>query len=381
MDQPLKIMIVAGEASGDKLAGALVGELNAVVGPRPVEWFGAAGITMREAGVEPVVNSDEMSVVGVAEIIRAGPMFYRIFRKLKALANERKPDVVVLVDLPDFNLKLAKTLKKAGHKVVYYVSPQLWAWRSYRRRTIAKYVDLLLTILPFENEWYAEHRISNVEFVGNPHATEVKADRSRSEFLADLGLDPDAATVVLMPGSRTKEVERIFPVMADAAASLVERVQGVQFIVALANAHHRAYVDRTNNSVFKVVVGDTYNALAAADAAAIKCGTGTLEAGIIGTPMVNVYKTSALNYLLIRPLVHSKYYSLVDLVADERIAEELIQKELTPERLADELIKLLDPETNAALRERLKIVNMRLGPGGASRRAAEAIVRTISDLS
>src|ERR1043165_3244774 len=111
MDQPLKIMIVAGEASGDKLAGALVGELNAVVGPRPVEWFGAAGITMREAGVEPVVNSDEMSVVGVAEIIRAGPMFYRIFRKLKALANERKPDVVVLVDLPDFNLKLAKTLK------------------------------------------------------------------------------------------------------------------------------------------------------------------------------------------------------------------------------------------------------------------------------
>src|ERR1041385_8021863 len=162
-DNNLRIMIVAGEASGDLHAAKLVRALREAVGDREIEFFGAAGPRMREEGVEPVVRSDELSVVGLPEIARALPMFIKAIRKLKNTALDRKPDIAVLVDFPDFNLKLAKSLKRQGIKVVYYISPQLWAWRSYRVRTIKKFVDLVITILPFEKEWYATRGVDHVE--------------------------------------------------------------------------------------------------------------------------------------------------------------------------------------------------------------------------
>src|SRR5688572_25403223 len=206
-----KIMIVSGEASGDLHAAKLVSALREVAPDLSFEFFGAAGTRMREAGVEPVVTADDLSIVGLLEIGRALPMFLKAFSRLKNSALDRRPDVVILVDFPDFNLKLAKSLSKRGFKIVYYISPQLWAWRRYRTRSVQKYVDLLISILPFEKSWYVERGIDHVEYVGSPLAREVQSTTSKAEFCREQGLDPDKPIVALLPGSRHKEIIRILP--------------------------------------------------------------------------------------------------------------------------------------------------------------------------
>ena len=200
-------MIVAGEASGDAHAARLVLAFRELEPETDFEFFGAAGPRMREASVEAIVRADELSVVGVAEIGRALPMFLRASKELKWAAARESPDVVVLVDFPDFNLKLAKALKKQGLTVVYYISPQLWAWRKYRVTTIRKYVDLLISILPFEKEWYAKRGLDHVEYVGHPLANEVVAKRTKAEFCRDMGLDESKPRIALLPRSRRKESE------------------------------------------------------------------------------------------------------------------------------------------------------------------------------
>ena len=192
-------MIVAGEASGDGHAAKLANAIRDAAPDTDFEFFGAAGPKMRDAGVEAVVQSDALAIVGLAEIGRALPMFLRAKRDLKRAAADKKPVIVILVDFPDFNLKLAKALKKQGLMVVYYISPQLWAWRKYRVSTVRKYVDLLLTILPFEKDWYAGHGVAHVEYVGNPLAREVHAERTREEFRRDHGLDPTRPLIAMLP--------------------------------------------------------------------------------------------------------------------------------------------------------------------------------------
>ena len=233
-------MIVAGEASGDGHAAKLVTELRASERETEFEFFGAAGPKMRDVGVEAIVESDGLSIVGLAEIGRALPMFLRASRNLKNAADLRKPDVVVLVDFPDFNLKLAKALKKKGFTIVYYISPQLWAWRKYRIATVKKYIDLMITILPFEENWYAEHGVSHVEYVGSPLAREVHAVRTKVEFCLDHGLDPSQPIISLLPGSRHKEIVRILPVMLAGAAKIAMEKRDTQFIVALASVDYRS---------------------------------------------------------------------------------------------------------------------------------------------
>lgn len=373
----LKVMIVAGEASGDLHAAKLVNALREALSDSHLEVFGAAGPKMREAGVTPIIRSDELSIVGLVEIARALPMFLDAFQKLKQTARERKPDLAVLVDFPDFNLKLAKSLKKQGIKVVYYISPQIWAWRSYRLNTIKKYVDLMITILPFEADWYRSRGFEKVEYVGSPLATEVSSDVTTEEFCREHGLDPYRQLIALLPGSRTKEVARILPVMLDAARQIERSHSDIQFVIAAANDALASGIKEVAGEHFKIIVGSTYDTLKAARGAAVASGTATLEAAILGTPMAIVYKTSALNYSLLRPLISVEHFGLVNLIAGERVAREMIQHEFTAEALADELLRLLKPDVNAQIREKLAITTDRLGHGGASKRAAEAILSLV----
>ncbi|MGI8494651.1 MAG: lipid-A-disaccharide synthase [Pyrinomonadaceae bacterium] len=384
MPDTKKIMIVAGEASGDERAAELVRALQGRSPDIKFDFFGATGAKMREAGVETVFNADELAVVGLPEIARALPMFRRTFKTLKRAAVERKPDVVVLVDFPDFNMKLAKSLKKSGFKIVYYISPQLWAWREYRKKTIKKYVDLLLAILPFEKEWYLKQGISHVEYVGNPLAGKVEANFSRREFCGKYNLEFSKPIAAFLPGSRYKEIVRILPEMLKTISRMFRENADLQFSIALASDRRLAEVKSfIEDAVRKnlrlpenilIACGETKEALNAANVAAVTSGTATLETAIIGTPMVIVYKTSALNYGLLRPLISVPHFGLINLIAEKRLAVELIQSDFTSENLSRELFRLLEPENNRAMREELSNVVETLGRGGASERAADAIL-------
>lgn len=377
-------MLVAGEASGDQHAAELVRAFREKTPDADCEFFGATGAKMREAGVETVLNADNLSIVGLPEIARALPMFWDAFQTLKRCALDRKPDVVILIDFPDFNMKLAKTLKKQGLKIVYYISPQMWAWRKYRIKTIEKYVDLLLTILPFEKDWYARRGVAHVSYVGNPLAGEVTANSSRQEFCAKHNLDFEKPIVALLPGSRHKEIVRILPPMLETASLMREKNDGLQFVVALASARKLTEIEtaigQAEQKKLKLpeklitVCGETREALNAADAAAVTSGTATLETAIIGTPMAIVYKTSRFNYAALRPLISVPHFGLINLIAEKRLAKEFIQSEFTPESLSRELFELLDAENNLQMREKLRETVETLGSGGASKRAASAIL-------
>lgn len=380
-------MIVAGEASGDAHAAKLVSAIRERVDPT-VRFFGAAGPAMRLNGVEPIVRSDELSIVGVAEIGAALPMFFRAFRELKDAALERRPDVAILVDFPDFNLRLARKLSRAGIRVVYYISPQLWAWRSYRVKIIRKYVDMMLVILPFEKEWYLKNGVEHVEYVGNPLVNEVFPTVDRNEFRGRNGISDDTNLIALLPGSRSKEIEKMLPEIVGAAKLIRSAKPDAKFVLASGSERNSEQIlsllhelDPDKELDLLLVEGETYNALNAADAAAITSGTATLEAGILGVPMAVVYKGTNTNYRLLKPLINVEHYALVNLLAGKRLVAELIQHGLTPQTLSTELLRLLDPCVNQNMRVELANVASKLGEGGASKRAAEHILKLIADAS
>ena len=385
--ESFRLMLVAGEESGDAHAASLVEALRERAPAARFELFGSTGARMREAGVESVVREDDLAITGLAEIARALPRFWDAYRALRRSAVERRPDAVVLVDWPDFNLPLARALRRRGLRVIYYISPQLWAWRSHRVRQVRRDVDLLLAILPFEREWYAARGVSHVEFVGHPFAGAVAPRYGREEFCARHRLDPALPVVSLLPGSRRKEFERILPLMLDAAARISwgERPEA-QFVLALAARRSPAEVEGLTKwrcvgsgmpQTLRIVEAETREALAASDAAAVCSGTATLEAALVGTPLVVVYKVSALNWHTLGRLIEVEHYGLVNLIAGERVAPELLQGDFTGESLARELLTLLEPARNALARERLRAAAARLGAGGASLRAADAVLNAL----
>jgi lipid-A-disaccharide synthase len=370
-----KLMIVAGEPSGDAHAAALVKALREHA---DLELFGATGPLMRDAGVGTVVNSDELAIMGIVEVGRVFPKFLRAFRQLKAAAIERAPDAVVLVDWPEFNLRLASALHSRGLKVIYYISPQLWAWRPRRVNKIKRDVDLLLSILPFEIDWYKDHNVDHVAFVGHPLSGEVKARYGREEFCRRNDLDPSRPIVSFLPGSRHKELHRILPPMLDAIKQLRDARPEVQSVVVVAPSRNIAEVRAITATDVKLVERQTREALAASDAAAIASGTATLEAALLETPMVIVYKESTINWHTLGRLITVPHYGLVNLVAGTEIARELMQDQLDGENLARELVKLLEPEVNRAMRASLRNVAHKLGDPGASQRAAERIIEFLA---
>jgi lipid-A-disaccharide synthase len=379
-------MIVAGEPSGDAHGAALIAALKQL--EPETEWniFGATGPLLRSAGVDSIVRSDDLSIMGLVEVGRALPRFWHAFKSLKQAAVTQRPDAVILVDWPDFNMRLARSLHRQGLRIIYYISPQLWAWRSYRKKSIRRDVDLLLSILPFEKDWYIGEGFEQVEFVGHPLVDKPAPAYGREEFCRAIGLNPDDPIVSLLPGSRHKELQRILPPMLDATALILREKPKVQFVLVVAPSRSpdeakeilakHAQADLLAPKL-KVVHERMRETLAASDAAAIASGTATLEAALLETPMVVVYKESPINWHVLGSLINTDHFGLVNLVAGERIVTELMQTELTGPRLAEELVSLLDGQRNQEVRNRLADVRHKLGEAGASRRAAQSIVKAL----
>ncbi len=379
-------MVIAGEPSGDAHAAALVAALRQVDPSTSFDFFGATGPSMRAAGVASTIRSDELAIMGMLEVGRVISKFWSAYKTLKQAALDQKPDAVILVDWPEFNLRLARSLHRNGLKIIYYISPQLWAWRSYRQRSISRDVDLLLSILPFEKEWYAERGIEHVEYVGHPLAGEVKPRYDRAEFCRMHDLNEARPIVTLLPGSRHKEVVRILPVLLDGAALAAQKRPEVQFVLVVAPSRGK---EETQEIVAKrvsptplpntlrIVHHETREALAASDTAAIASGTATLEAALLGTPMVIVYKESPVNWHTLGRLINVEHFGLVNLVAGERVVNELMQDDFNGENLAAELLSLLDKKRNATVKNGLHGVAQKLGDSGASQRAAERVMMAL----
>ena len=381
------IMIVAGEASGDAHAASLVHALRETASETQFDFFGSTGPRMREAGVASTVNADELAIMGLWEVGRALPRFWRAFTELKRAAEQRKPVAAILVDWPEFNLRLARWLHRRRIPVIYYISPQLWAWRSYRVRNVQRDVDLLLSILPFEKEWYLARGVTNVEYVGHPLTGEVRAELGREEFCRRNNLDSSKPIVALLPGSRHKEVVRILPPMLDAAMRVRSERPDTQFVLVVApnrdvtEAKQIVATRGLSEDSLAIVHHQTRDALAAADVAAVASGIATLEAALLGTPMVVVYKESPVNWHALGSLITTEHFGLVNLIAGRRLATELMQDDCNGESLSREIISLLAPERNQIMRAELKEVVKRIGEPGASQRAANAIVEFIENVS
>ena len=376
-------MIVAGEASGDAHGASLVNALREAGREINFEFFGATGLRMRAAGVESIVDTDKLSIMGLWEIGTALPKFLDAYRRLKVAAAERNPDAVVLIDWPDFNLRMARWLHRRGTRVIYYISPQVWAWRSYRAGSIRRDIDLLLSILPFEKEWYVKRGMTHVEYVGHPLAGNVAAAYDRDEFCRRHHLDPHSPIISLLPGSRHKELVRILPPMIEAAAKISQQRADIQFGLVIApnrdpkEAQEIISAHDLPLANFRLIHHETREALAASDAAAVASGTATLEAALLGTPMVIVYKESPINWHVLGKLINVENYGLVNLIAGRTVVTELMQQDCNGERMAKELLDLLPPERNSSLRGELQRIAVKLGDAGASQRAAEKILSFI----
>jgi lipid-A-disaccharide synthase len=368
-------MVSCGEPSGDLYAGALTSEL--LRRAPSTEVFGLGGEQLRRAGGRLVGDFGGISVTGLTEVVRVLPRSYRMLRRLLAAARAKRPDVFVAIDFPDFNFRLMAALERIGIPIVYYVSPQLWAWRTGRMRTMKSLVDRVLVIFPFEEELYRREGV-NVEFVGHPLVDLAHATEPRETFLRAHGLDPAAPIVALLPGSRPNEVRRILPDIAAAVPLIAARVPRTQFIVAAAPNLPTELFSILDPPI-AIVPGRADDVLASSDVVITASGTATVQAALHERPMVVVYRLSELTYRLGKPFVKVDTYAMANLVAGRRVVPELIQHDFTPGRVAAETVAFLTDsrrydETRQALRE----VRARLGAPGASGRAAAAILEVAS---
>ena len=374
----IKVMISCGEASGDLYAGALASEIIRL--DKDAEVFGLGGAQLQAGGGRLVADYRGMAVTGLAEALSVLPRALSTYRRLVEAARADDPDVFVAVDFPDFNFRLAAAMHRLGVPVVYYVSPQVWAWRPGRLKTMKRLVGRVLVIFPFEERLYREVGIP-VEFVGHPLVDLARAREPRAEFLRRHGLDPAVPTVALLPGSRPNELQAILPTVVRATRLIAERVPGAQFVVARAPNLNtalfapiaEAHTARGPSPV--IVETQTDEVLAAADVVVTASGTATIQTAIHGRPMVIVYRVSPFTYWIGKRFVHVENYGMVNLVSGERIVTELIQDQFTAEAVAAEAVSLLtDTERVRRMREALGRVRAKLGDGGASQRAAQSVL-------
>ena len=365
----VRVMISCGEPSGDLYAGALAAEIRRK--EPAADIFGFGGPRLAAAGAHLIGDFQGVSVTGLTEALRVLPRSFAMLRVLGAAARDQRPDVFVAIDFPDFNFRLMRTVHRLGIPVVYYISPQLWAWRPGRMQTMKRFVDRVLVIFPFEETLYRQENVP-VEFVGHPLVELARVRQPRAALLKEQGLHPDAPTVALLPGSRRNELHRIIPGIAAALPLIASRVPGVQFIVAAApNLPEALFAPLA----VPIVHERTDDVLAACDVVITASGTATVQAALHERPMVVVYKLSPLTYRLGKPFVHVDTYAMANLVAGKRIVPELIQDDFTPERVAEECVRLLtDERLRRSTEDELRRVRERLGGAGASARAAEAVL-------
>lgn len=375
----LRYYIIAGEASGDMHAARLV---KALRDKQPKAIFrGWGGDLMEEAGVEVRMHYRELAFMGFWEVVKNLPTILRNFRICKADVQSWNPDVLILVDYPGFNLRMAAWAHRLGFKVVYYISPQVWAWKSSRVKKIQRYVDLMLVILPFEPEFYQERDVE-VTFVGHPLLDALKDFPSDPQFREVEQLD-NRPIIALLPGSRKQEIERMLEVML----AVVPQFPSYQWVVAGAPAQNPEYYDQllqrlgSPGAAVKVVHGKTYALLSHAKAALVTSGTATLETALLNVPQVVLYRGSALSYWLAKRLVKIDYISLVNLIAKRPVVEELIQQDCHPEKITRALKQVLDDTHAHLMQTDYALLREKLGGEGASERAARAIVEYVDSFS
>lgn len=338
---PPSILIVAGEKSGENYGAAVVRAFQA---ENPgAKFFGVGGTNMAAAGVDILVPMEDLAVMGLAEVLGDIPRIKNILRRLAAEARSRRPAAAVLIDSPDFNLRLAGRLKKIGVPVLYYISPTVWAWRKRRLKTIRSVVRKMLLIFPFERDIYSRAGIPHC-YVGHPLLERLAVRFSRDEFIQKYGLDPSRPLITLMPGSRKNEILRHIGLLRDAAARL-KSGRGAQFVLLQAGDLHPDFLPRLlagAEADIRLLAEDAYEAVAASDIVLSACGTANLESALLGTPLVAFYRISPLTYLIGRPFVKIRDYSIVNILAGRRIVPELIQGKMTAEAIVRETNRILD---------------------------------------
>jgi lipid-A-disaccharide synthase len=377
---PPKILISAGEASSDMYAARLAIALRERTGAK---FFGMGGPRMAEAGIELLADYHEVAVVGIDEVVHKIPSVVRVQNRLAREAVRRKASLAILVDSPGTHLGVARRLKKRAIPVGYFIGPQLWAWRSGRVRVVKRRVKRMVVIFPFEEKIYRDAGVP-VDFVGHPLADVVKPTMTRAEFAARHGLKAELPIVALLPGSRASEVARNFPTILKACEQLALEMSdrsGPQFVHAaapgLARTISAAELARSH-LVLNRIEGETYDVLAAADCAIVASGTATVEAALLGTPMVVVYRVTPITAFILRRLVHAPFFSMVNLVAGRRVVRELMQEDFTPTAVAAEVRRLLESrEAREEMKAGLAGVRASLGSGGAIERAAEVFARML----
>jgi lipid-A-disaccharide synthase len=368
-----RILVSAGEASGDLYAALVVEELRRIW--PDAEFFGCTGPRLRAAGVTTVVDAASLAVVGLVEVVAHLPRIYGEYRKLLAAADRRKPDLAILADSPDFHLRVARQLHARGVPVAYLVAPQVWAWRKGRLKTMRRVLRHLLCIFPFEQEFFEREGVS-ATYIGHPLVALVKPSMQKDAFLRKHGLDLARPLVAVLPGSRRGESARHLPALMDAAARLTRERPVNLLLPASATAGAAFFRQRLGESPIRVIEGESWDAMAHADLALAASGTVTVEAALLGTPMVTFYKVTAASWAMGKMLVDVPFYSMVNLIAGRAVVPELMQGRMTGERIAQEAHRLLtDPAARLQMQAGLAEVRARLSSGGNAPQRGAAIIR------
>ena len=376
MDSPKSILVSAGEASGDRYAALLVDELHR---RHPdTRFFGCAGARLRAAGVEPIVLGESLSVVGLVEVIHHIPRIYKEFRLLVSSAAQRRPQLAILTDSPDFHFRVAARLHKLNIPVVYLVAPQVWAWRQGRTKVMRRIIDRLLCIFPFEEEFFRTRGVDAV-YVGHPLAGRIRPSLSKPEFFRKHGLPPDRPLIAILPGSRQGESARHLPVLMEVAGRLHREAGATCILPASATTGVEFFRQRIGEAPVKVIEGESWDAMAHCDVAMAASGTVTVEGALLGAPMVTYYRVNALSWLLGRRLVKVPFLSMVNLIAGRMIVKEFMQRDMTADNLTGEVTRLLDPVAASAMRDSLAEVARRLsGNRDAILQAADEVDRLLN---
>lgn len=371
-------MIVAGELSGDIHAAELV---KAIKERDPsITFSGLGGPHLNDTGVTIYDDLTKMAVFGIVEVFKHIFQLRKIFHRFITKATEIRPDAVILVDYPGFNLRLAQSLKKRGIKIIYYISPKVWVWKENRVKTIKKYVDRMITIFNFETAFYAKRGYA-VDFVGNPLTDQIHVTTSRYDLLVSKGLNPSLPTIGLVPGSRVQEIKNLLPIMIKTASIIRQRVPNAQFLLTKARSLESTLINDYIHDIdlpITVIENDFHNTLNACDACLVTSGTATLETALLEKPMVVIYKTTWLTSVLVRIFIKIKLVSLVNIIAGKEIVPECIQEDATPQIIAEKFLAFYtNPFRMETTINALKDVKKKLGGPGAARRAAEIVISEI----
>jgi len=375
-----KILLVAGEVSGDLLGSHLVEAIQRI--DPEVQFLGVGGEGLKRRGMKLLYPAHSLSVVGLTEVFTKLRSILKALQRLKKSLDQERPDLVILIDFPDFNLRLAKIAHRKGIPILYYISPQVWAWRARRIKLIARWVKKMVVLFPFEVPLYEAAGV-DVEWVGHPLLDMVKPTLPKEKAFRQFGLDPQRRTIALLPGSRLNEVDRLLSPLLASVYLLQKESPDLQFILPLAPGIPKTIVSSQMKHIsvpVKVVEGFTYDVMNLSDLLITASGTATLEGAILGKPMIIIYKVSFLSYWIGRALIQVDHIGLVNLVAEKEIAPELIQKDVHPQRIADEALRILrDPILGRKMTESMGEVRQKLGEPGATERAARIVTSLLRE--